>query len=226
MAFRSSRWMFSTKAISRTPWPLVASSSRTTTGTRLSPACCAARHLRSPATISYAPSTRRTTIGWMTPCALMEAARSSRRDSSTRRRGCSWLGRRRSTSSSVTAGRCSGASGIKALSPFPRALRFGSAMGSVLYFGVDVVLVCLRVRGERAAITLRVRLLHTASLHACGAGRLCAAADHLLGETHVGGRAPRLHVVEQDRLAVAWCLGEAHVARNCGLEDLFLEEFP
>src|SRR5215217_4842610 len=80
--------------------------------------------------------------------------------------------------------------------------------------------------GERAAITLRVRLLHTASLHASGAGRLCAAADHLPRETHVGGRAARLHVVEQDRLAVARRLGQAHVAWNCGLEDLFLEEFP
>ena len=37
----------------------------------------------------------------MTPWALIDAARSARLESSRRARGCSWFGRRRSTSSSV-----------------------------------------------------------------------------------------------------------------------------
>ena len=62
--------------------------SRTTTGTSRSPAICAARQRRSPATISCPPLARgRTTIGWTMPRERTECASSSRADSSTIRRG-------------------------------------------------------------------------------------------------------------------------------------------
>ena len=63
---------------------LSSGTSRTTTGMRNHPARCAARHLRSPATISYAPGAScRTKIGWMTPLAVIERASSSSFGSST-----------------------------------------------------------------------------------------------------------------------------------------------
>src|SRR5688572_4905519 len=102
--------------------------SRTTTGILRRPARCAARQRRSPATISYPPSTLRTTIGWMMPLARIERASSSILASSIDVRGWNWLGRRRSVSTSsersLTAG--TGASGMSAERPRPSAGRFST----------------------------------------------------------------------------------------------------
>src|SRR6266851_6555886 len=57
------------------------------TGTSSSPARCAARWRRAPATISKCPLTRRTTSGESTPCVRMLAASSSSRSSSNTLRG-------------------------------------------------------------------------------------------------------------------------------------------
>ena len=65
------------------------SSVRTMAGIVLSPATFEARQRRSPATILYLPSSFVTTIGWSTPCSLMEAAKALIASSSKSRRGCS-----------------------------------------------------------------------------------------------------------------------------------------
>ena len=85
IAFRSSRWRFSTSASSKASRSLA---SRSTAGISFSPARCAARQRRSPARIRYLPPSRRTRIGSTIPCSRMEAASSSSRFSSNRFRGC------------------------------------------------------------------------------------------------------------------------------------------
>jgi ATP-dependent Clp protease ATP-binding subunit ClpA len=60
----------------------------------------AARQRRSPATISYRPSTRRTRMGWRMPLDLIDCASSSSRWSSMSVLGCRGLGCSRSMSSS------------------------------------------------------------------------------------------------------------------------------
>ena len=60
---------------------LTSSTLRITTGISCKPAFCDASHLRSPAIISYFPSSAlsgRTTIGCITPCSLIELVNSSK----------------------------------------------------------------------------------------------------------------------------------------------------
>src|SRR3569832_479613 len=76
MGFRFSRWMFSISAIAIAA---LSGTSRTTAGISCRPAICAARQRRSPAMISYSPlPSGFSTMGCTTPCARMDAARSSR----------------------------------------------------------------------------------------------------------------------------------------------------
>src|SRR6267142_799826 len=97
MGLRSSRWMFSMRAI----WAWVTvSMSRMRAGMVVRPASLAARRRRSPAMSWYCWPTLRTRIGWIRPVDLMEAARSAREDSSNERRGwwgLGWIWERRSS---------------------------------------------------------------------------------------------------------------------------------
>src|SRR5574340_1144549 len=65
--------MFSISAIAATA---LSATSRTRTGTSVSPASWAARQRRSPAMISWPPPTSRTRIGCISPCARIESASS------------------------------------------------------------------------------------------------------------------------------------------------------
>ena len=99
MGFRSSLWIFSIRAMA-----MAASSgtSRTIVGMLCRPASWVARQRRSPAMISYLLSEMgRTTMGCMTPWALMLSARSCSDSGSMSRRGWylpRWI---RSTGSSL-----------------------------------------------------------------------------------------------------------------------------
>ena len=62
-------------------------------------------------------------------------------------------------------------------------------------------------------------------LQSCdGAARSRPKDDDLAREGDVREGTSRLDVVQQHGLAVTGGLGKAHVARNGGLEDFFLEE--
>ena len=88
MALRSSRWMFSTRAISMTFSSLMV---RIYAGMVVSPASCEALQRRSPAMIwKRSWSTCRSVMGCTMPSWRMELASSSRATGSNSRRG--WLG--------------------------------------------------------------------------------------------------------------------------------------
>ena len=96
---RSSRWMFSIKDMAAAD---SSGTSRISTGRLSSPARRAARKRRSPAMISYLPLLpplikRRTKIGCMMPCTLMDSASSYSAPSSMRVRGWYWPGTRSSS---------------------------------------------------------------------------------------------------------------------------------
>src|SRR5688500_13537913 len=168
--------------------------SRTTTGTFRSPAICDARQRRSPAMISYPLSALRTTIGWMTPCALIDRDSSSMRVSSMTVRGWKRFGRSRSMSiSSARSGAAgtgvdaTGASGISADNPRPRAGRF-SAM--VLF-------------------------------RWCCGNRRSFARQELARQRDVRFGAAGFDVVENCRQSVTWCFAETNVARDhCGVDAI------
>src|SRR5437773_6964267 len=134
----------------------------------------------------------------MTPLALIESASSWRRVWSACARGWNWFGTSRSTSASVVGTRGampSGASGMSALSPLPRAGRLFMAH------------VSRRTRRARE-IFLSCR----------------GARQHFPSEREIGLGAAGFHVVEDHRHAVARRFAESNVARNDGPEDFFFEE--
>src|SRR5574343_1902012 len=132
---RSSRWMFSISAIAAAA---SLGTSRTSTGTLSRPASLLARKRRSPAMISYLPTfspslRRRTRMGCMMPCALMDSASSYSAPSSMWVRG--WYTPATMLSSAIIMGVPLSAAGVaasrvstlgpsRASSPRPRPLGF------------------------------------------------------------------------------------------------------
>src|SRR5213592_1480145 len=98
---RSSRCRFSMRASSSG-----SSTSRTSAGSRSTPASCAARKRRSPATSSRPAAVGRTTIGCRSPCALIDAASSRSFSSSKCLRGCSGFGCTSRSGTRVSTVRC------------------------------------------------------------------------------------------------------------------------
>ena len=123
IAFRSARWRFSTRAISNASRSLA---SRSSAGISFSPARCAARQRRSPATMAKPVPLLRTRIGSSTPCSRIEPASSSSRFSSKLLRGWEALRWTASMGSCMTV-RPEGAGGAalerRAAIPRPRAGR-------------------------------------------------------------------------------------------------------
>src|SRR5258708_3274077 len=117
-----------------------------TMGTSCSPAICDARQRRSPAMISYrscTPRTGRTTIGWITPCSLIESASSPSSVSEKSRRGLRGLGFRNSIGTLRCArgrSRCAASpptSPIRLARPRPSRERASSAIASSLGFNLQ-----------------------------------------------------------------------------------------
>src|SRR5579883_2478145 len=234
-AVNSSRWMFSISAIAIT---LCSGTSRTSAGISASPARRAARQRRSPAISSNRPpAMARTTIGWISPWALIEAASSCRRSSSIDCRGWYRPGWIRATSSRrnsspAAAVSDSGTPSSTSRSRAPRPRRFAA----------DISDRPRRARGRRgagarAAAPVRGAAARPAwfahhaswwfSIDMGGSDlRRRAAAlapQHLAGQAEVRDRAARLAVVEVDRLAVAGRFGEADVARDDRAQQLVAE---
>ncbi len=99
--------------------------SRIRTGTSVSPAFCAARQRRSPATIWYClrPMPLVTINGWITPCSRIDAASSSSLSSSHSDRGCNGFASRLSIGTNATPLSPEVFDVIRASSPRPRPRR-------------------------------------------------------------------------------------------------------
>src|SRR5262249_33269886 len=114
---------------------------------------------------------------------------------------------------SIIGTRGSGASGMSALRPFPRAGRF--SMMTSAEAGAEVT--------SAREITPRCALLRVPPKRRLRR-RCCRSRQHLAREREIRFGATRFDVVENHRHAVARRLAEPDVARNDGTEDFLLEE--
>jgi len=150
---RSSRWMFSISDMAAAD---SSGTSRISTGRLSSPASRAARKRRSPAMISYLPLllaslSRRTRMGCMMPCTLIDSASSYSAPSSMRVRGWYWPGTR--SSSSSIAGRPGLLAAARALAASGESSTLGpssasSPRPSPFCFLVTMKLSCLSLNQE------------------------------------------------------------------------------
>src|SRR5215475_5417839 len=186
-----------------------------TIGTSWRSAICEARQRRSPAMISkrsWAPFTGRTTIGWITPCCLIEEASSLSSSSENARRGLRGLGLRNSIGTlRWLRGRSTWAaspptSPIRLARPRPKRERASSAaIASSLGFTRSTPASERHNHGEEGA---------------SARAQLAFALDHFGGELEIGFAADAFEIVDEHRLAVGRRLRDAHVARDHGLVDL------
>src|SRR6202165_6042940 len=240
MPLRSSRCTFSMIAISSASLSLTSTG---TIGTSCSPTICDARQRRSPAMIlkrACETLPGRTTIGWITPCCLIESASSPSSASAKSRRGLRGLGLRNSIGTLGCArgrSRCAASpptSPIRLARPRPSRERASSAIASSLGFNLSTP-VSLR-RGDRRWAKRGVLTL-TCERHFGGHAALCPpyismrpqlalALDDFRRKLEIGFAADAFEIIDQHRLAVGWRLGNAHVARNHGLINLAPHELP
>src|SRR5215510_6496647 len=192
-----------------------------TIGTSCRPASCEARQRRSPAMISkrsWAPFTGRTTIGWITPCCLMELASSLSSASEKARRGLRGLGLRNSIGTlRWLRGRSTWAaspptSPIRLARPRPNRERASSA----------IVASSLGFTRNTPEFELHNRKRAGASMGA----QLALALDDFGRKLQIRFAADAFEIVDQHRLAVGRRLGDAHIARDHGVVDLGSHELP
>src|ERR1700678_3213396 len=199
-----------------------ASESLTSTGTigiSCRPAICEARQRRSPAMISKrscAPRTGRTTIGWITPCCLIESASSLSSASANSFRGLRGFGLRNSIGTLRCArgrSRCAASpptSPIRLARPRPSRERASSAIASSLGFN------------STAPVSCSVSATSVNSMRA----QLAFALDDFRCELEISVAADAFEIINQHRLAVGRRLGDAYVARDHGVVDLVTHELP
>src|SRR5882724_6934160 len=217
-----------------------------TIGTSCNPAICEARQRRSPAMISkrsWTPRTGRTTIGWMTPCCLIDEASSPSSASEKLRRGLRGLALRNSIGTLRCArGRSTCAaspptSPIRLARPRPSRERVSSAIAANslgFTYATPELEIRLTVEWAKRSVPtdFRDRYWWARRRHLCPPyarlmrPQLALALDHLCRKLQVGFAADAFQIINQHRLAVGRRLGDAHVARDHGVVDLAAHELP
>src|SRR6478752_1592325 len=223
-----------------------------TIGTSWRLASCAARQRRSPAMISKRscdPFTGRTTIGWITPCCLTEAASSPSSASENVRRGLRGFGFRNSIGTLRLLRGRSGCAVSPPTSPIrlarPRPIR--EPVLSAIATSLDFTQILhaefdwpYRHSGERRQTRTRnpeiglrtpsrfrinplARIVRNDAV-ASMRPQLALALDHFRRQLQILFATDAFEVVDQHGLAVGRRLGDAHVARDHGFVDFAAHE--